>query len=905
MIFLHRLRSLARWVFRRSEVEAELDRELDSFVEMSATDRLREGDAPDEARRRARMELRGVEQTKERVRTDRWGVQLDRLRQDLLYGWRSLARQPGFTTTVVLTLAIGIGFNTAIYTVVDATILRPLPFKQPEQLMKVSLTRPAENTNAQVDLPIWSYPKYETFRQNQQVFQDTALYRAIALNLTGEEEPERLRGEEVSAGYFPSLGIAAETGRTFLAEEDSTPERDLVAVISHGLWERRFGSDKTIIGKTITLDLKNYTVAGVLPAGFQGLSGPADIWVPVNRSSAEILGQRWAHAWELLARLRPGISVEQARSATVVLGKVVDEAHKSTGTWGAKAEVLNDVRVDATLRRSVLVLFGAVTCVLLIACVKVGNLLLARATARRREMAIRAAIGAGRARVMRQLLTESMLLAALGGAASLLVAYVSVYALTAISPAGSALAFGAGPSLLPGPRRLSGLTLLGLSSIRVDSSALLFTLAIALLAGMFFGLAPSWHAARAELTGALKKTDDYATGFQFRGKGILVVVEIALAFVLLTGAGLVIKSFARLTATPVGVNADNVLTVRVAVPSETANPEATVSFFSQLEERVAAQAGVVSAALGSCHALAGGCASTIIWFRDRPEVPKGTEPPIGVLRVSPNYFTTMKIPLLRGRLFTTADRGNAPKTVVISETAAQRYFPGEDPIGKRIGLGLNGFTQGTEIIGIAGNVRYGQMDQAPEPDAYVSLLQAPQQNMYLFARTNGDPAALIPAVRQQVSALNHDLPIYDVRSMQDRISDAAGRARFTAVLLAIFAGMAMVLAALGIYGVMSYMVRQRTREIGIRVALGARSRDVVWYVVRRTAGLVFAGTCLGLAGALAVTQVLTTSLYKVEPDDPQTYILISLILAAVALLAGYLPARRAGGVDPAITLRAE
>lgn len=900
MILLHRLKSLARWVFHRSQVESELDRELDSFVEMSAAGRIRDGETPDQARRQARLELRGVEQTKERVRTDRWGVQLDRLRQDLHYGWRSMAKQPGFTAIVILTLAIGIGANTAIYTVVDATMLRPLPFKEPDRLLKVSLTRPDLNSSVPVEQSVWSYPKFETFRQNQQVFDGMALYRTVTLSLTGEGEPERILAEEVGAGYFPALGIVAETGRTFLPEEDAVPERNLVALISHSLWQRRFGSDRTIIGKTITLDLKNYTVAGVLPAGFQGLSGPADIWVPVNRSSAVFLGQRWSHAWQFVARLKPGVGINQAKSAVTLLGKVVDEAHKSTfgldGAWGARAVSLNEVRVDATIQRTVLILFGAVACVLLIACVNVANLLLARATSRRREMAIRSAIGAGRARVIRQLLTESMLFAVLGGIVSLLVAYLSVYALTAISPSGSPLAFG---------QRLPGLTLLGLSSIRVDSNALLFTFVTAMLAGLLFGMAPAWHTARTQLTDALKKTDGRQLAFRLGGKGILVVAEIALAFVLLTGAGLVIKSLARLTATPFGIDANNVLTARINIPPGTVDLKGAADFFNQLEERIAGQPGVVSAAIGSCPALASGCASTVIWFRDRPDVPQGTEPSIGVIDVSPNYFKTMRIPLIRGRLFSNLDRGDAPKTVVISQTAAERYFSGEDPIGKRIALGVNGFGERAEIIGIVGNVRYGQMDLPPHPDAYVSVPQSPQTAMYLFVRTAGVPEGLIPALRAEVAALNRNLPVYDVRTMSDRVSDAAARQRFIAILLAVFASIAIVLAAIGIYGVMSYMVRQRNREIGIRVALGARSQDVVRNVVGRAAGLVLAGTIAGLAGALEATRVLSASLFEVKPDDPQTYFLIALILAMAAMLASYIPARRAGAVDPAITLRSE
>jgi predicted permease len=455
--------------------------------------------------------------------------------------------------------------------------------------------------------------------------------------------------------------------------------------------------------------------------------------------------------------------------------------------------------------------------------------------------------------------------------------------------------------------------LLAFNSIHVDSRALLFTFVTTALAGMLFGLAPAWQAARTEVSDALKKSDDRADGLRLRGRAFLVVAEIALAFVLLTSAGLAIKSLSRLTSIPIGINPENMLTLRLGIPpgaartvaAARAESDARISFFEQLEERVAAQAGVVSAGLGTCHALAGRCSGTIIWFGDRPEVPKGTEPPIGVPYVSPNYFATMRIPLIRGRVFTKFDHRDAPKVVVINETAAQRYFPGEDPVGKHIGLGFSGFEERVEIIGIVGDVRYGQLDQPPGPDAYVSLLQVPRENVYLFARTAKDPIGLTPVVRQQLATLNRDLPIYDVRTMENRVSNAASRARFNAILLGIFGTIAIALAAIGIYGVMSYTVRQRTREIGIRVALGARSQDVVRSEVRRGAVLIFAGTALGLAGALAATQVLESLLYEVKPDDPQTYLVISVLLAGVALLASYVPARHASVVDPAITLRTE
>jgi len=813
---------------------------------------------------------------------------METILQDLRYAARTLARQPGFTAIAVFTLAVGIGANTAIYSVVDATLLRTLPYQDPGRLMKVSLTTPAmpgpRSRQARDDM-IWSYPKYQTFRKLQQVFADTAVYMPYTYNLTGSGDPERLRVEIVGAGYFPVLGIHAELGRTFLAEEDVTPEKDFVAVLSHGLWERRFGFDPQIVGKTISLDLKPFTVVGVLPAGFQGLSGPADVWLPVHiLNGPNELDQAQSHSWNMVARLKPGISVEQAKGAVALLGPRIEEAWPMTTFpgWGAKARPLDETRTDPTIRKSVLVLFGAVSFVLLIACVNIANLLLARGSTRSREMAIRLAVGANRGRLVRQLLTESLLLAVLGAVASVALAYVGVRALEAVNPA-----FGG---------RLSGLALLGLTSIRLDTRALLFTFAIALATGVLFGLIPALQGSR----GRLRPSGSGA----LTGKSALVVVEVALAVILLTGAGLMLKSFGRLVATRSGVDPDNVLTMRINLP-ESMFTTGSTAFFEPLEKRVAALPGVLSAGMSNCHALAGGCNGTVIWFRDRPPVPRGSEPSTGVHFVSPDYFKTMRIPLLRGRWFTAADRKGSPKVVVISDSAARRFWPGEDPIGRPIAVGQGGFNDRAEVIGVVGDVRYGQMDEPPQPDVYIPHLQSSRSSLVLFVRTAGNPAALTQAVEREVHALDKNLPVYDVKTMNERIRDATSRARFSAVLLAVFAAIALVLAAVGIYGVMSYLVTQRTREIGIRIALGAGSADVLSLVVRRGATLALAGIAIGVAGALASTRVLATLLYEVKPGDPSTYITIAAVLAAVALLASYIPARRASSVDPSSALRAE
>ncbi len=587
MIIFHRLKSLARWVFRRGEVERQLHDELESFIELTARDKVRDGVAPDEARRLARLELRGVDQTKERVRWYRWGAQLDVLLQDLRYGWRSLTRQPGFTAIVVVTLAVGIGANSAVYSVVDATLLRPLPFRDPNRLMAVFLMEPS-STNGAASRIAWSYPKYETFRNNQQVFEDSALYRTWLINLTGDGEPERLQLEEVSAGYFPLLGVDAQVGRTFLPAEDAIPEQSFVTLLSDSLWRRRFGADPSVIGRTIDVDSKPYTVVGVLPAGFQGLGSPADLWVPVHRLDAQTLGQRWGYNWSLVARIKPDVPVEQAQSATTVLGRIIDEAHPDgRAGWGATAESLEEIRIDPTIRKSVLILFGAVSFVLLIACVNVANLLLARGNSRKREIAIRCAIGAGRFRVIRQLLTESLMLGTLGGAASLAIAYASIHALNVINPFGAGLALG---------RRLRG-TLFTLNSIHLDARVLLFTMAIALATGVAFGLAPALQAARGNATDSLKRGSDQIRTRRFMaGKGILVVGEIALAFVLLAGAGLMIKSLDNLLSTPIGIDPDNTLSVRLTVSS--GGPQAVIGLFDEVERRIASHRSQVSSQPG-------------------------------------------------------------------------------------------------------------------------------------------------------------------------------------------------------------------------------------------------------------------------------------------------------------------
>jgi putative ABC transport system permease protein len=804
-------------------------------------------------------------------------------------------RQPGFSAVAIFTLAIGIGANTAIYSVVDATLLRPLPFYDPGHLMKISLIMPPMFGRPFNDTMVWSYPKYQALCGMQDIFQETALHGPWQGNVTGTDEPERVRGEQVTASYFPLLGIRAAMGRTFLQEEDSVPDRDMVAMISYDLWQRRFAGERATIGHTIELDLKKYTIVGVLPAGFKGLSGPGDVWIPIHTLSGRILNEAQSHSWELVARLKPGVSVAQAESAVTQLGAAVDRAipDPRRSGWGAKARTLEETRLEPTLRKSVLVLSGAVTFVLLIACVNIANLLLVRGAARRREIAVRLAIGADRRRLFRQFLTESATLALLGAVASLPVGWAGVRALAAANPGVTGpLTFG----------RLSGLTLLGLGSIQINWRVLLFTLAVTVVTGVLFGLLPAIEGACSEIAVALKNSDPRVSGGIARN--LLVVSEIALAVVLLAGAGLMLKSFERLIATGIGVDSEHLLTVRLEPPQR---PEGnSTAFFAEMERRAASLPGVISAGLDNCPPVSGGCNGTLIGFPDRLAAAPSAQPSVGIVWASPSYLQTMSIALLKGRWFTPADRVGSPRVMVVNETAARTFWPGEDPVGHRATAGQGGYGgDGAEVIGVVGDVRYLPADELARPDVYVPYLQSPRSGMLLYIRTTGDPTTLIGAVRREVHALNRDLPLFDIQTMDARIAGATSKPRFTAILLAVFAGIALALAAVGIYGVMSYLVTQRTREIGIRMALGAQRSDVLSLVVQRGAILAALGIGIGTAGALAASRALTTLLYEIRPGDPATYVEIGAVLAAVALAACYLPARRASMIDPSGALRAE
>ncbi len=852
----------------------------------------------DEAAHAARRRFGNITTVKEEARMTAGLSWLDTTTQDLRFAFRAFRRTPGFTAVAVLTLAIGIGANTAIFSAVNAMLLRPLPFRDPERLMAVSLGRPAWGSDpARSDLP-WSYPKFAAFRDAQTVFTDVALSMEYQLTLTGTEEPQRLVDEVVGARYLPLLGIQPAIGRNFLPEEDRTPGTARVAILADAFWKRSFNADPSVLGRSIVLDGEQYVVVGVLPPGFRGLSGRADVLLPVMSLSSDVLTQAWSHSFQATARLKPGVSPEQAKEAVKRYGVIVDAAFPhpevSTVHWSAAARELDATRADPVVRRSLLVLLAAVGLVLLAACANVANLFLIRASGRRREIAVRLAVGAGRSRLVRQLLTESLLLSCVGGAAGLALAWWGVQLLAALDPT-SALQL----------RNVAGLGAVNFSTIRLDGTALAFAAALAIGTGLLFGLVPALQSTRLGLSGALKGEAPRRERRWLTSRNALAVAEIAISLVLLAGSGLMVRSLTRLLGVHPGFDASQMLTMRFNAPAAAAR-DSLPNFYDGMIQRLAALPTVTGVGLGDCPPLNGGCSITVVALRDQPPAAPGTEPQVGVHWITPQWPAVMHVPLVRGRLFTDQDRAGAPKVVLVGETAARKLWPGQDPIGKPISVGQGGFWKDTaHVVGVIGDVRFVTLDSLPEADVYLSYYQSMRGRMMVYVRTTGDPLALAAPARQVTHQLNPDAPLYDVRAMDSRVADASSAMRFRALLLALFAAMALALAVMGTYGVISFAVSQRTREIGVRIALGARRGDVVRLIVRQGIGVAAAGAAIGLAGALMAMRVLGSLLYDVGPSDPVTFLGIVAVLVGSVLIASWVPARRAARIEPTEALRAE
>jgi predicted permease len=897
-------------IHRPDLAREEMDEELSFYLESRIRQFIGQGMLPDAARAEALRRLGGsIEETRRRLqhsasrREDHMRIRewWDDLRQDLRYARRGLASRPGFTAVAVLTLAVGIGANTAIFSAVNALLLRPLPFRSPEELLSITLVsprtsdRPSENT-----LP-WSWPKYVVFRDAQKAYTDLALYSDDEFNVT-DGDPERVTGASVSGRFLKTLGITTALGRDFAPDIEAHANAAREVILSDALWKRRYNADPAIVGKTIDIAGDPHQVVGITPSGFRGLSGRADLLVPITTTSEEDLNQAWSLTYTMIGRRRADLTSEQAKAASELLGGQVYEAYSSpdgnTQPWGVTARPLDATRTAPLLRRSLLILFGAVGFVLLIACVNLANLLLGRASARRREIAIRLAIGAERGRLIRLLLTESQLLALLGGAASVLVAWYGTHLLSVMNP-DTALRV----------QRLDGLGVAGFSTIRLDGVALGFTFIVAIATGMLFGLVPAIQSTRPQLTETLRGGGGAAPRQgHLRGinsRRVLIVAEVTLAVVLLAGSGLMIRSLTKLMRVHPGFDAGSMLTLRLTLPPGERPRDSLPGFYDDLLQNIAGIPGVTSVAMADCPPLNGGCNGTVIAFPDRGDVPLNQAPDIGIHTTSPNWFTTLRVPLIRGRLYTDADRLDQSKVLVISESAAKKFWPHEDPIGKQVKVYQGGFDTGATIIGIVGDVRFNTIDSLPVADAYASYNQAPRSRLMLFIKTTGDPSAVAAPVRQTIHSLVPAYPVYDIQTMSSRVAASSAHARFSALLLGLFAAVALALAIVGIYGVMAFAVVQRTREIGIRIALGAGRGRVLRMVIGEGVALAATGAGLGIVAALALTRVLTSLLYDVAPSDPLTYVALTALLGGTALVAAYLPARRASRVDPVDALKGE
>ena len=807
--------------------------------------------------------------------------------QDLHYAVRVLFKSRGFTAVALLTLALGIGVNSAIFSVVNAIVLRPLPYSNSHELMVVWGN--LHKTGLE-EIEI-SALELRDFQQQTQAFDQISAYFTLGVNLTGIDQPERLRGAAISANLFPTLGVQAHLGRNFVAEEDQ-PGSDNRVILSHALWQRRFGGDPNTVNKTITLDGRAMTIVGVMPADFHFPNKDVEAWIPLALTP-DLLEEdnRGSHFLNVIARLKPNVTQAQAQADIDTVTARLSTEHASSYPSGFSTTV-RSMHEDlvGNLRQGMLILLGAVGLVLLIACANVAHLRLASATSRYREFAIRAALGASRVRVVRQFLTESVLLSLLGGAAGLILAVWVVRALVFLMPKDT-------------PR---------LEEIRLDYRVVLFTLGTSLLTGLVFGLAPAFQAAKTNLNDVLKESGRGAsdTSQRLRLRNLLVVSEFALSLVLLIGAGLMIKSLVRLQDVKPGFDSSNLLTMRIALPpAKYENFNQSRAFFEQLFDRLEARPEVK--AVGGINLLpfGGGGGDRTFTIEDQP-TPKGQPRPDEQIRfVTAGYFNAMSIPLLSGRDFTRRDLPDTQQVAIVNSAFARKFWPNGAAIGKRISFSTDN-PKWYEIVGVVGNVKHRGLDLQDHPELYIPALQplfAPGNvpALYLAVRTVNDPMLVAGVVRNEVAAIDQDQPVASLMTMDQRLSDSIAPRRFNMFLFGLFAALALVLAAIGIYGIMAFSVAQRTHEIGVRMALGANAGDVLRLVLSSGFRLALIGIVVGLVAAFAITRLLSTLLYDVSTTDPTIFLIDALLLAGAALLACYIPARRATKVDPMIALRYE
>jgi predicted permease len=873
-------------LFRRSQFDRDLEEEMRLHRELREQEQIEAGVAPEEARYAARRRF-GNEIALRQESREMWGWNwLENTLQDVRYGFRMLVKNPGFTTVAVLTLALGIGANTAMFSVVNAVLLRPLPYTDADRLVTL------DETNAQLDHMSVAYLDFRDWQRENHSFTQVTAFVGDAFILTLPEGAEYLSGRYASADFFSVLGVQLALGRAFLPEGDQQGGRPVV-IISHQFWQRHFSGSPQVLGKAVTLNGKGYTVVGVLPAGFRFFR-EVDVYIPLGQFDPVQLQDRKVHSGiSVVAHLKPGVTLDQARSDMAVVERHIAEAYPDAAKGVGTIVVPLKQYMVGNMGRTLMLFLVAVGFVLLIACANVANLILARSAARGREFAIRSALGAGRARLIRQLLVESVLLGLMGGALGLAVA-----------------AWGTRPGLAAVPGGLPRSDEVG-----IDPHVLVFTLAISIFTGILFGLAPSLQSTKTNLQESLKEGARGMAGGRNRTQSVLIIAETALTLVLLVAAGLMIRTIWRLWDTKPGFNPNDLLTLPVALsPQVASTPEKARIAFRQLLEQVENIPGVQAAGLTNLVPLSERFSEVDFWIGPQTTPPPQADMTGALLFItSPGYLHSLGIPLLRGRFLTLDDTLSSPRVVVVDNVLAQKFFPGTEPVGKHINLDFLG---PVEIVGVVGHVKHSGLGSDAGAkircEIYFPLEQFPDKfmsmaagGMNLVLRTHSDPITIVPAVRRAVMGPGKDQPVFNVQTMEQVISASTVDTRFRVALLGIFAGLALLLASVGIYGVVSHSVSRRTHEIGIRMALGAKRGDVLKLVVGQGFRLTLIGVAAGIAGAVVLTRFLSSLLYDVKPTDPVTFVAASLILTGVALIASYIPARRATKVHPIVALRYE
>jgi predicted permease len=875
-----RLNSLWRNLFHKDRVDQEFTEEIQAYLDMVTEENIRQGLTPQEARRNALVEVGGVEQVQERVREIRMGQFIETTWRDIRFGVRALVHSPIFTVVTVLSLALGIGANTAIFSVVNGLLLRPLPYPESEQIVDVWHTPPQQSFPG-LDRFSVSPANYLDWKAQSNAFEQMAIYTYTGLSLSTSNDPLPLIGAAVSSDFFSVLRTNAMQGRTFTPDEEQ-PGRDQVVVISHGLWQRAFGANPNIVGQTLTLNSRSFTVVGIMPAGFQ-LPREADLWVPLAWDDKE-RQTRSIHDYIVIARLKQNVSLPQAQAEMSTISTRLEQQYPEENSgWGAVVIPLREDLVG-DIRTALLVLFSAVGFVLLIACANVANLMLARGANRQKEIAVRIALGAGRARLVRQLLTESVLLAVTGGVLGLLLAVWGSRMLV----------------------RLGSLPNSG--DIGIDTWALGFTLLVSFAAGIIIGIVPALQFTKSSLSETLKQGSGRTGGSPMKQhtRKALVVSEVALSLVLLIGAGLMIRSFWKLQNVDPGFDTSNALTMSVALtPIRYSEPHQQLAFLDRAMEQIRAVPGVVSVGTTTTIPLAGGGSTQPFSIEGRPTGTIAEQPMAQTRYISPDYFKAIGIPLRQGRFFSDQDRDNSVPVIIISEAMARRFWPGENPIGKRLTPSFHSKEGAREIVGVVGDVKARGLDSDASTMMYLPYKQAPRPFMSFVVRTSSNPESLVQPVSRAIYSIDKEQALTDVQTMDQVLMQSLSDRRFNMTLLLTFAGVALVLAAVGVYGVMNYTVTLRRRELGIRMALGAKASDVLRLVLRQGLTLTLIGVGAGLISAYALTRLMASLLYGVTATDYLTFASVSAVLIVVGLAASFVPARRATKVDPTIALRTE